>query len=79
MAKMGRPPKYTKEQAHKARNLQHKDYMVTAYENVQAYLPKGTNQRLKDAANFEGMSKRAYLMSAIENRLEITENLRKNS
>ena len=79
MTKMGRPPKYTKEQAKRARNLQHKDYMVTTYENVQAYLPKGTNQRLKDAANFEGMSKRQYLLSAIENRLEITENLRKNS
>ena len=77
--KMGRPRKYTREQARKAKNKQINYYIKTTYEKLQENVPIGTNQRLKDASAFEGMSKRAYLLSAIENRLEITEKISKKS
>lgn len=71
--RIGRPPKYTPEEARVARNKQHNNYVRTAYEKLQEQVPIGTNQRLKDASALEGMSKRGYLISAIEERLKKTE------
>lgn len=76
---MGRPPKYrSKLEAKKMRNKQHNEYGRTAYEKLQENVPKGTNQRLKEAAKKEGISKRQYLLSAIDERLELTDKIQNN-
>lgn len=73
MGKLGRPPKYkSKEQARKERNRQHNTYTKETYEKLQEHVPKGTIQRLKDASEKEGITKRKYVLSAIEERLEKT-------
>ena len=77
--KMGRRRKYTHEEARVVRNKQINSYGRTAYEKLQEQVPIGTNQRLKDASAFEGISKRKYLLSAIEERLEKTKKNIKDS
>ena len=72
--KMGRPRKYTKEEAKKARTRQHYAYARSAYERLVEDVPKGTIQRLKDASAKENTSKRQYVISALEERLQKTEN-----
>lgn len=76
--KMGRPPKYTPEEAKKARNKQHNAYSRATYERLVEDVPKGTIARLKEASAKENISKRQYVISALEERLEKTEkNLKK--
>ena len=79
MAKLGRPPKYTKTQAIKEWNKQHNAYRRANYDHLQANVPKGMNQRIKDACAVEGMSKDSYVVSAMEARLEKTEKISLNS
>lgn len=74
--KMGRPPKYpSSEESKKARNRQHNAYRRANYDHLQANVPLGMNQRVKEAAQKEGMSKDAYVTSALEERLEKTEKI----
>lgn len=75
MERMGRPPKYTKEQAKKERNKQHNIYRRQKYDHLQANVPKGMNQRIREACNLENTSKDSYVVSALEARLEKTEKL----
>lgn len=71
--KMGRPRKYTTEEAKRARNKQHYEYAKSTYERLVEDVPKGTIQRLKDASAKENTSKRQYVISALEERLQKTE------
>lgn len=79
MAKLGRPPKYTKEQAKKARNKQHNIYRRATYDHLQTNVPKGMNQRIENASTLEGISKASYITSALEERLKKTDEIFKNS
>lgn len=71
--KMGRPPKYTPEEAKRARNKQHNAYSKATYERLSEYVPKGMVLRLKNASEKEGISKRQYVITALEERLKKTE------
>ena len=73
--KLGRPPKYTKEQAKKARNKQHNENTRRAYDYLQAWVPKGMNERIRKACKKEDISKASYVTSALEERLEKTDKI----
>lgn len=72
-SKRGRPPKYTAEQAKKARNKQHNENTRKSYDYLQAWVPKGMNERIKEACKKEDISKASYVTSALEERLEKTD------
>ena len=69
-SKRGRPPKYTTEQAKKARNKQHNENTRKSYDYLQAWVPKGMNERIKEACKKEDISKASYVTSALEERLK---------
>lgn len=71
--KMGRPRKYTPEEAKKVRNKQHNAYKKANYERLVEDVPIGTRERLKEASAKEKITKRQYVISALEERLKKTE------
>lgn len=70
--KIGRPPKYTKEEAKKVRNKQHNENTRRNYDFLQTWVTKGMNERIAEACKKENMSKASYVISALEERLEKT-------
>ncbi len=69
--KLGRPPKYTKEEAEKRNYERHKAWDKANYERMTIYLPIGMRARINEAAQKNGLTQRQFMLKIIEESLKI--------
>lgn len=67
---MGRPPKYTKEEAIRAKAKRNNEWVSKAYERTTVCLPAGFKEKINQAAKKNNTSKRQIIISALEQYLK---------
>lgn len=64
---MGRPPKYTKEEARKAKIKNYETWAKENLERLSVRVPKGFNEKIQEAWKRKGYpSKRQFVIDSIE-------------